>query len=81
MQETVIVLDAKLVHQATQKTIWERQEKMGNPHMLRDKEVSDQAVRKQSFGLIQYRLQSMAIPYFVAADPRAPTLPIITKLE
>ncbi len=80
VQETVIVLDAKMVHQATQKTIWTKQERMGNPHMLRGGEVSDQAVRKQTFSLIQYRLQSMAIPVFVAADPAAPQLPIILKL-
>jgi hypothetical protein len=80
VQETVIVLDAKMVHQATQKTIWTKQERMGNPHMLRGGEVSDQAVRKQTFSLIQYRLKSMAIPYFVAADPEAPQLPVILKL-
>jgi hypothetical protein len=80
VKETLVALDAKLFHQATKKVLWERTEKKGNPHMLSGNEVSDQAVRKQTVDMVQYLLSSMAIPYYVSADPQAPTLPIITGL-
>ena len=72
VQETLVVLDAKLFHQATKKVLWERTEKKGNPHMLSGTEVSDQAVRKQTFGMVQYLLSSMSLPYYVSADPKPP---------
>ena len=81
VQETVGVLEARLVAKESGKTLWEKKVVKGNPHFIEGKVVTDQAVREKMFSGVEFLIRTMPFPYYISADPAAPSLPIIVSLE
>jgi hypothetical protein len=80
VQETVLVLEARMLAAGASKPIWETNVRRGNPRIVRSKTVSDAEVRKATFRLLEYLLSSSPIPFYIPADPNAPRLPLLTAL-
>jgi hypothetical protein len=79
--ETVGVLEAALVAKDSGKTLWEKKIVKGNPHFIDGKVINDQAVREKMFSGVEFLIRTMPFPYFISADPAAPSLPIVVSLE
>jgi hypothetical protein len=80
VEETVGVLEARLTREGEDQPFWETTARRGNPHFVRQETITDAVVRKAMFDNIQYLIRTTPFPYFVPADPDAPSLPIIAAL-
>jgi hypothetical protein len=80
VQETVTMLDLKLMAPGSRKPAWEKSIRRGNPHILRSATVNDAEVRNATFKMLEYLLSSDPIPFYISADPAGPRLPIVTPM-
>jgi hypothetical protein len=80
VQETISKLQVKMTSAAGSRAIWEKSVERGNPHMVHSATVDDASVREATFSSIKYLLKTAQIPYFVAADPAVPGLPLSVNL-
>lgn len=80
VQETVAVFEAKLTVPGAKEPIWETTIRRGNPRIVRSETVGDADVRNATFKMLDYILSSTPMPFFIPADPKAPSLPLLTAL-
>jgi len=77
VQSTVGTLEAKLVVMSTGKVLWETKEEFGSPTYIEAAVVNDGVVRDKMFEMISHIIKRTSFPFYIAADPKAPSLPII----
>ncbi len=81
VQDTLGVLEAKLVTKEGGKVLWENKSEFGTPTYIEAATVNDAVVREKMFEMITHSIRHTPFPYFLSADPKAPSLPIIVDLN